>query len=277
MVCESCVNIVYIFLHRSDGTTPCASGEIDFRSSSAPPPKASSSYPNSHHRDKDIDVNNHPYGIESDHHGYQQNGFHGHQSHGNKRFLNQMLTELPDKRKRPVSAMTQPTKKNTANIHRTTSYREAHKVYTKPLPRKTNSFDIDIAFSPRNTATYKSDKQVNSKFKPSLEYNIGPDEENNQKGLCESPREKMSQDKGPLPSDADSVFSSESDFEDEITSEQECVLKGVSARDKDAVLSDIINVGDRVLISCPQKPPKYGKKRGNAFVIIAVAGALVFW
>lgn len=244
---------------RSAGSTPCSSGEMDFRASSAPPPRAQSAYPNPHHRDRDIDINNHPYGTESDHRGNQQNSDHGNKSHGSKRFLNQMVTELPDKRKRPVSAMVQPTKKNIAHVHRTTSYREAHKVYTKPLPRKTNSFDIDITLSPRNTTTYKSEKHVNTRLKPSLDYSIGPADDD--KVMCESPREKTSQDKGPLPSDADSVFSSESDFEEEMTSEQEFVLKGVSAREKDIVLSEIINIGDRVLISVPQKPPRYGKKK----------------
>ncbi|XP_053402522.1 uncharacterized protein LOC123548303 isoform X3 [Mercenaria mercenaria] len=242
---------------RSSGSTLSSSKEMDNRASSAPPPRPQSCYPNPNHRE--LDVNNHPYGIDSDHHGNQQNGSHGNQSHSNKRFSNQVATETPDKRKRPVSAMAQPVKKHSAHVHRTTSYKEAHKVYTKPLPRKTNSFDIDIIQSPRSNTTYKSEKHVHTKLKPSLDYSISTDRsnENFDKRECESAKDE----KGPLPSDADSVFSSESDFEEEMTSEQECVLKGVSAREKDAALAEIINVGDRVLISIPQKPPRYGKKK----------------
>lgn len=229
-----------------------------------------------HHRD--INVNHPPYGVEPDHHGNQQNGIHRNQSNGNKRFLSQVLIDMPDKRRRPVSAMGQPVKRNVFHVQKTSSYKEAHKVYTKPLPRKSNSFDIDLAQSPRNntpqsprnSVPYKSERQVNTKYKPSLDYNIGLDKHdgNTERSRCISPKEKMNRDKRPLPSDADSVYSSESDFEEEMTSDQECVLQGVTAREKDEILSEIIKVGDRVIISCPQKSPKYGKKIGICFLIL---------
>ncbi|XP_060567534.1 uncharacterized protein LOC132726265 isoform X2 [Ruditapes philippinarum] len=243
---------------RSSGSTLSSSKEMDFRSSSAPPPRPQSCYPIPTHRE--LDVNNHPYGMESDHNGNQQNGSHGNRSHScsNKRFLNQTI-EMPDKRKRPVSAMPQPVKRNASQVHRTTSYKEAHKVYTKPLPRKTQSFEVELIQTPRSSTTYKSEKQGNTKLKPSLDYSIGTEKDSERD--CISPRDKSCHEKGPLPSDADSVFSSESDFEEEMTSEQEYELKGFSSREKDQALADIINVGDRVLISVPQKPPRYSKRK----------------
>lgn len=181
-----------------------------------------------------------------------------------------------------MSAMGQPAKRNVFHVHNTSSYKEAHKVYTKPLPRKSNSFDVDMTQSPRNntpqsprnSATYKSERHVNTKYKPSLDYNIGPDKHdgNTERSRCISPKEKINRDKRPLPSDADSMYSSESDFEEEMTSEQAYVLQGVTAREKDEILSEVIKVGDRVIISCPQKAPKYGKKRGICFVILLVCG-----
>lgn len=159
--------------------------------------------------------------------------------------------------------MAQPVKRNNPQVHRTTSYKEAHKVYTKPLPRKTQSFDVELIQSPRSNTTFKSEKQGNAKFKPSVDYSIATDGATEKE--CLSPRDKSYQEKGPLPSDADSVFSSESDFEEEMTSEQEYELKGFSAREKDEVLAEIINIGDRVLISVAQKPPKYSKRKGRYF------------
>ncbi|KAL4235198.1 hypothetical protein ACF0H5_006836 [Mactra antiquata] len=229
-----------------------SSSEQDFRCVSAPPPK---SYPQSGSQHRDIDVNNPPYGMEPDHYG-NQNGDYSNDKYANKRFLNQVSVEMPDKRKRPVSSANPTVRRSASMVHRTSSLREAKKVYDKPLPRKCNGYEAEVVQSPRqqNRIAFKTDKQSNSKYKPALECNLGDDTKHDNKS-------GENDEKGQLPSDADSVFSSESDFEDEAISEQEYVTRGFSAKDKDILLSDIINVGDRVLISCPQKPPKYGKKR----------------
>ena len=114
---------------------------------------------------------------------------------------------------------------------------------------------------------YKSDGKVHSKLKPSLEYTIGVDE-NNVEGHSETPSPRGSTPWGRphklrnhSVSDSDSSLSDTSDDED--TLEQEIAVRNLSAKEKDTLLCDIVSVGDRILVSCPQKQPKYGKKKGE--------------
>ena len=216
---------------------------------------------------KDIDINDHPYPSENGHHGNQDSS-NSNQKHI---FLNKVIIDTPSNRKRPISALGHSaSKKSSSSIHKTSSLREAQKVYRLPQPRKNNAFeDITVIKKDKDKGhAYKSDTKVNSKLKPSLEYPIGLEDnqvENQSPNI--SPRGST-----PAPgshrhrilsvSDSDSSLSDLSDDED-LLIEQESAIRSLSAKEKDTLLCDIISVGDRVLISCPQKQPKYGKKKGK--------------
>ena len=212
-----------------------------------------------------LDVNEHPYPSE--------NGIHGNQdgSHSNQKqaFLNKVIVDSPGNRKRPISALGHTANKKTS-VHKTSSLREAQKIYKHPLPRKNtgSSFEETIDLKKDKGHAYKSDVKVNSKLKPSLEYTIGLDDNHNDSHLDHS----LMSPRVPTPgggayrlrshsiSDSDSDLSDFSD--DDLLIEQESAIRSLSGKEKDALLSDIVSVGDRVRISCAQKQPKYGKKRG---------------
>ena len=108
---------------------------------------------------------------------------------------------------------------------------------------------------------------MHSKFKPSLEYTIGVDVKNFE-GQSESlspraltPGGAVYKTRNHSISDSDSSLSDMSD--DEVFPEQDSALRNLTAKEKDSLLCDIISVGDRIIISCPQKQPKYGKKKGK--------------
>ena len=251
--------------------------EVDMRSSSAPPPKFRTSTPgqgqNSQYYTKDIDINNHPYTIEpvnghsNGNHGNSnhsnQGVVNGNHSHGNKRFLSQVLSEnTPDKRQRPVSAApTVENRKHTRSVQRTSSYKEARKVYTKPLPRQQ---------SPRqNCYRPESRQQNNPRLKPSFEYNLLDDSETDNEKSNNSGRNCVVSQMRVGSEDCDSVSSSGSDLDEDLTSDGADMIKQISGREKDNVLAEVIDIGDRVLISIPQKQPRYGKKRGMELFLLA--------
>lgn len=183
-----------------------------------------------------------------------------------------MVEETPDKRQRPVSAVHPSAGRRSASaVHRTTSYKEARKVYTQPLPRRPNEYEGIYVQSPRQNS-YKSDsKHSSSKLKPTLDYRLGEDDllNNNEKCVananCSQTRNSESA-RLQTALETDSVSSSSSDLDDDLTPDGADLLRHMSGQERDAVLQEVINLGDRVLISCPQKPPRYGKKRGNCFI-----------
>lgn len=245
--------------------------EVDFRSSSAPPPRFRSSTPGpgqpGQYYVKDIDINNHPYSLEhSD--GSNNHSNHvvanGNHSHGNKRFLSQVLVDTPDKRQRPVSAApTFANRRNVRSVQRTSSYKEARKVYNKALPRR--PFDYEVVQSPRQNC-YRSDKQSMSKLKPSLDYKLGDDDIENNNDKCTNHNNLSARNsegsRTHVATDTDSSLSG-SDLEEDISADGVEMLHHMKAAERDQVLAEIIDIGDRVLICCPQKPPRYGKKRGQ--------------
>ncbi|XP_052815456.1 uncharacterized protein LOC128242367 isoform X3 [Mya arenaria] len=249
----------------------------DFRSVSAPPGQYRSSTPghrSAHHRD--INVNHQPYGYDAD---GNQVVVNGNMQNGNShhRFMHSVIVENDgtDKRKRPVSAAPTSGRKTPVTVHKTSSFREAHKVYTKPLPRK--SFDYDRLESPRynhvSNKTDPSNKHQSSsspKIKPTMDYNlIGMDDSvssSERSGTTVNSTNARQNGHIRLHStttttEVESISSSDSDCEDELTADSEATLRSMNARDRDVLMAEVVNVGDRVLISCPQKPPKYGKKR----------------
>ena len=213
-----------------------------------------------------IDVNDHPYPSE--------NGLHGNQdgSHSNQKqtFLNKVIVDCPGSRKRPISALGHSANKKTS-VQKTSSLREAQKIYKHPLPRKNtgNAFEETIDLKKDKGHAYKSDAKVNSKLKPSLEYAIGLDDNHtdlHSEHPLVSPRVSTPGGgayrlRSHSVSDSDSSLSDYSD--DDLLIEQESAIRSLSAKEKDSLLCDIVSVGDRILISCAQKQPKYGKKRGN--------------
>ena len=213
-------------------------------------------------------MNYYPYSSDSEPH-ISQNGHHGNQNghHGNPNqvFLKHVTVDSPSKRKRPMSAMPHTSSTNKAVFHRTSSLKEAQKIYTSPLPRKNNAYELEYLQNSKPNS-YKSDVQSSARLKPSLEYNIGTHDNLNDLDLTSegySPRElggnKTDRD---VFSDDDSVHSDDSDLEGSLTAKQESQLKCLTAKDKDRILQAIVSVGDRVLFTRQQKPPKYGKKRG---------------
>ncbi|XP_052233513.1 neurofilament light polypeptide-like isoform X3 [Dreissena polymorpha] len=231
--------------------------DAEFRSGSAPPGKYRSITPAPGHT-RDINVNHRPYTTETE---GVVNGSHSNH-HGNHRTFQQVSDSesVANKHKRPVSAFA-PSSKKTAIVHRTSSYREAHKVYTQPLPRK--PFDYDRVESPRNNHTQNS-KHSSAKNRPpveiikiSVEDAANTSDKSSPSDATDGPHSRLNS----AATDMDSVSSSGSDIEEDLSLESEDVLRSLTAMEKDEVLAEIVNVGDRVLISCPQKPPRYGKKR----------------
>ena len=175
--------------------------------------------------------------------------------------------DSPANRKRPISALGHSANKSASSIYRTSSFREAQKVYQHPLPRKQNIIEDVVVLKKDKKHSYRSDGKMHSKFKPSLEYTIGVNEKNIE-GQSESPSPRAFTPGGAAYktrnhsiSDSDSSLSDMSD--DEVFPEQDSALRNLTAKERDSLLCDIISVGDRIIISCPQKQPKYGKKKGK--------------
>lgn len=178
-----------------------------------------------------------------------------------------MITDTPDKRQRPVSAAPYNSGKKSAKpVCRTSSYKEAYRVYTKPLPRQ--AFDLESVQTPRQNC-YRSDKSSHSKLKPSLDYRLGEDDignNNNEKCVNANVNGRhLDVARMQVATETDSESSSGSDLDEDVTPDAVTMLQRMNGQEKDEVLSEVVRLGDRVLISCPQKPPRYGKKRGRKY------------
>jgi len=244
----------------------------DFRCMSAPPGRFLTPSQTTPRGDRDISVNHHPYSHEGERNGNQP-VVNGNGSHGNHRFMQQVLVEGGGERmKRPKSAAPAVSERKT--VHKTSSYREAHKVYTKPLPRK--PFEYEHV----NNVTHKSSAKhnhngVHSKPRPindlelilNLQDSVTTSEKSGTTVTSSSGHNKdngHSRHHSTTTADTESICTSDSDLDDDVTVDQEQTYRSLTARERDEMLSEIITVGDRVLISCPQKPPRYGKKRGRS-------------
>jgi len=71
-----------------------------------------------------------------------------------------------------------------------------------------------------------------------------------------------------LSSDLSSLSSDDNGSDDRPSSARLTKLMKLSSKQREEILCNFVNVGDRVLISVPQKPPKYGKKIGWYYHLI---------
>ncbi|XP_048751898.1 reticulocyte-binding protein homolog 2a-like isoform X3 [Ostrea edulis] len=194
---------------------------------------------------KDIDVNRNPYSSEP-------------QTVKNRRrplsgggFLDNMLREDTS---RPKTAIVRPVK-------RSQSLRDA-------VPMK-GQFAVFVNGRPEsrsNDLRYSTEKKTNSKFQPSVDYIIGmQDKTTINSGLSprsvspRSPSWNSSKSKSENSTSLQSVNSSDSSDSEENSKTLE-VLSKLPAKEREAILVQYIDVGDRIVIAVPQKPPKYGRK-----------------
>ncbi|KAK3603789.1 hypothetical protein CHS0354_042790 [Potamilus streckersoni] len=202
---------------------------------------------------KDIDVNIPPYALEN---GHQVSDSHEH-SHTTQKyvFLNKILQDPQLDGKRPIYS------REKSAVKRTASMKETHKVYGGPEFQSKNGRS-----SRMSTYSFRSDSKVTSKYaKPQLELNYGVSDKSSQQRQAHT--DLMHPKRGHSLSGSDSDLSDISDLSANLAVEQEDVLSKLNAKEKDDILSHIINMGNRVLFNVPQKPPKYGKRKAPKPII----------
>jgi hypothetical protein len=210
---------------------------------------------------KDIDVNKNPYSSDSLTVKQRRRPLSG------GRFLDNMLREDSS---RPKTAIVRPVK-------RSQSLREA-------VPMK-GQFAVLVngrAESRSNDVRYSTEKKTNSKFQPSVDYIIGMQDKTTMNSgsspRCVSPRSpswNSSKSKSENSMSLQSGNSSDSsDLEENVKTVE--VLSKLPAKEREAILVQYVDVGDRIVIAVPQKPPKYGRKIGKLLVIGILAGKWFF-
>ncbi|XP_052714524.1 reticulocyte-binding protein homolog 2a-like isoform X3 [Crassostrea angulata] len=220
-----------------------SSGESDSRNNKIHCTQTKSS------RTKDIDVNRNPYSMD-------ENNVKNHRrplSGGG--FLDNVLKDQ-DSHTRPRTAVVRPVK-------RSQSYRDA-------LPNKF-TLQINGHQRPQSSSDHRhsTEKKTNAKYQPTVDYIIGIQDKttlsSGSRPRSVSPRspswgstKSRSENSNSL--SLQSVNSSDSsDSEDNSTRTVE-VLSKLRAKEREEILVRYVDVGDRIVIAVPQKPPRYGRK-----------------
>lgn len=196
---------------------------------------------------KDIDVNRNPYSMDENNVKNRRRPLSG------GGFLDNVFKE--ESQTRPKTAVVRPVK-------RSQSYRDA-------LP---NKFTLQINGHQRPRSSdhrHSTEKKTNAKYQPSVDYIIGIQDKttlnSGSRPRSVSPRspswgstKSRSENSNSL--SLQSVNSSDSsDSEDNSTRTVE-VLSKLRAKEREEILVRYIDVGDRIVIAVPQKPPRYGRK-----------------
>ena len=152
---------------------------------------------------------------------------------------------------RPKTAIVHP------NIRRTASCKEPPTYMQKNWGNKNCNQNEHIHLRSPNSLRYHTDRKISSKFQPSVDHKITVKENGHQdlgyvdRGSSRGSSAWMRQ------SFSDTVDSgSESENLDEIP-----FLKAkMPGKEKDNILMQYVKLGCRIVISVPQKPPRYGRK-----------------
>lgn len=174
-------------------------------------------------------------------------------------FLDNVLKDQ-DSHTRPRTAVVRPVK-------RSQSYRDA-------LPNKF-TLQINGHQRPQSSSDHRhsTEKKTNAKYQPTVDYIIGIQDKttlnSGSRPRSVSPRspswgstKSRSENSNSL--SLQSVNSSDSsDSEDNSTRTVE-VLSKLRAKEREEILVGYIDVGDRIVIAVPQKPPRYGRKIGKS-------------
>lgn len=196
---------------------------------------------------KDIDVNRNPYSMDENNVKNRRRPLSG------GGFLDNVFKE--ESQTRPKTAVVRPVK-------RSQSYRDA-------LP---NKFTLQINGHQRPQSSdhrHSTEKKTNAKYQPSVDYIIGIQDKttlnSGSRPRSVSPRSpswgsSKSRSENSNSLSLQSVNSSDSsDSEDNSTRTVE-VLSKLRAKEREEILVRYIDVGDRIVIAVPQKPPRYGRK-----------------
>ncbi|XP_061196947.1 filamin A-interacting protein 1-like [Saccostrea echinata] len=192
---------------------------------------------------KDIDVNRNPYS--SDHNNVKNR----RRPLSGGGFLDNMLREDSS---RPKTAIVRPVK-------RSQSLKDA-------VPIKGLSLIVNGRPESRsNDLRYSSEKKTNSKYQPSVDCIIGVQDKTTLRSGSRpsasprSPSWNSSKSRSENSMSLQSENSSDSSDSEENSKTVE-VLSKLPAKEREAILVQYIDVGDRIVIAVPQKPPRYGKK-----------------
>ncbi|XP_046573292.1 uncharacterized protein LOC124281313 [Haliotis rubra] len=198
---------------------------------------------NDSNKENMINVNINPYSMDN-----------GHADHS------QRASPFPDRPRHHRNNM--PTRPKTAQVRRSASFHDPS--FHLPSSRSTSFRSSANTEAKCNGHMYKSETRTGYKFQPSLEYSIGVSESKRKQtrpysAMMGSPTEDSDSDTGwSVPDNAELL--------QRLSHEQRVALSNMTAADKDKLLMEVINIGDRVSISVPQKAPRYGRKKVKPIV-----------
>lgn len=162
---------------------------------------------------------------------------------------------------RPKTAIVHP------NIRRTSSYKETPTYLQKNSGNKTQHehYPVIRRHTPASPRC-QLDKKISSKFQPSVDYRINVKENGHQdSGYVDRSSSQSSSAAWARHSFSDNIDSgSDSDDLDEVP----LFRSKMPGKEKDKILSQYIKLGSRIVVSVPQKPPKYGRKISKSFFLI---------
>ncbi|XP_063440674.1 uncharacterized protein LOC134721523 isoform X2 [Mytilus trossulus] len=154
---------------------------------------------------------------------------------------------------RPKTAIVHP------NIRRTSSYKEPPTYLQKTSGSRSSSQNEHIHFRRQTPLSPRSqgDKKISSKFQPLVDYKINVKENGHQDSGFVDRGSSRSSSAWVRHSFSDTVDSgSESEDLDEIP----LFRSKMPGKEKDEILKQYVKLGSRIVITVPQKPPKYGRK-----------------
>ncbi|XP_067652519.1 CAP-Gly domain-containing linker protein 1-like [Haliotis asinina] len=204
---------------------------------------SSSPHINDSNKENMINVNINPYSMDNSHADHSQRA-----------------SPFPDRPRHHRNNM--PTRPKTAQVRRSASFHDPS--FHLPTSRS-SSFRSSANTDTRcNGHVYKSETRTSYKFQPSLDYSIGVSESKRKQtrpysATMGSPTEDSDSDTGwSVPYNTELL--------QRLSHEQRVALSNMTAADKDKLLMEVINIGDRVTISVPQKAPRYGRKKVKPIV-----------
>nr|XP_022343753.1 uncharacterized protein LOC111136891 isoform X4 [Crassostrea virginica] len=194
---------------------------------------------------KDIDVSRVPYSMEQNNMKNQRRPLSG------GGFLDNVLKEDSS---RPKTAVVRPVK-------RSQSLKDA-------LPNKFTLYINGHQKSQSSEHRHSPEKKTNSKYQPSVEYIIGVQDKttlnSGSRPRSVSPRSLSWGSTKSRSENSNSLSLQSVDSVESSDSEDNCktveVLSKIPAKEREAILLQYIDVGDRIVIAVPQKPPRYGRK-----------------
>lgn len=183
-------------------------------------------------------------------------------------FLDNVLKEDSS---RPKTAVVRPVK-------RSQSLKDA-------LPNKFTLYINGHQKSQSSEHRHSPEKKTNSKYQPSVEYIIGVQDKttlnSGSRPRSVSPRSLSWGSTKSRSENSNSLSLQSVDSVESSDSEDNCktveVLSKIPAKEREAILLQYIDVGDRIVIAVPQKPPRYGRKIGKYPLQFCVLGSKFLW